>query len=279
MKLHTFSGPDLTSVYRTAAAALGDDVAIVHTRMPRHGGERYVEVVAVSGQEIDRFRTRLDPGPLPVSLRRQAGATGRPFVIALVGPTGAGKTTTAVKLALSPHAFGGCRVGLLTLDTFRVGALEQIQTYADVAGMPLEVVYRTGEVEPALERLADRDVVIVDTPGRGPRAAEEEIEWRQVLAALRADEVHLVLPATVRTDVAEAMCDAYEPAGVSHSLLTKLDEVPGETGVIELARRLTLRSRWVADGQSVPADLKIAVPRLLDTLGRAGSGRSEAAVA
>jgi flagellar biosynthesis protein FlhF len=279
MNIHSFSGPDLTRVSRAAAAVLGDDVAIVQTRISKRGGERHVEVIAVAGQEIERFRRRLEPGVLPVVSRGHAGGAERPVVVAVVGPTGAGKTTTVAKLALSPHAFGGRGVGLLSLDTFRVGALEQIQTYADIAGLPLEVVYRTREVGGALERLSTCEVVLVDTPGRGPRASADELEWREVLQALRPDEVHLVLPATLRTGVAEAMCDAYTTAGVTHLLLSKLDEVPGELGVMELAARLAKRARWVADGQSVPADLRVAVPRLLDSLGRRAVDQPEPAVA
>jgi flagellar biosynthesis protein FlhF len=279
MKLQTFSGADLSDVIRAATAALGEDVAIVDTRTTTRSGERRVQVLAVRGEDVERFRTRLEPGPFPQPARSSDGSASRPLRLALVGPTGAGKTTTAVKLALSPSAFGARKVGLLTLDTFRVGALEQIQTYADVGGLPLEVVYRAREVESALARLAHCDVVLIDTPGRGPRATAEEDEWRDVLRTLKPDEVHLVLPATLRTDVAESMCDAYQHAGVTHMLLSKLDEVPFESGVVELASRLGLRSRWVTDGQAVPTDLRIAVPRLLDSLGRSAGARREAVAA
>jgi flagellar biosynthesis protein FlhF len=268
MKPQLFSGSDLADVIRATTAALGEDAAIIHTRTLRGPAGRRVEVLAVRGEEVERFRKRLEPGALPTLPARSDGSPLRPLRVALVGPTGAGKTTTAVKLALSPSAFGSRAVGLLTLDTFRVGALEQIQTYADVAGLPLEVVYRAREIAGAMERLAHCEVVLIDTPGRGPRAASEESEWREILRSIRPDEVHLVLPATLRVDVAESMCDAYEHAGVTHLLLTKLDEVPGETGVVELAGRMGLRSRWVADGQEVPADLRVAIPRLLDSIGR-----------
>jgi flagellar biosynthesis protein FlhF len=181
-----------------------------------------------------------------------------------VGPTGAGKTTTAIKLAVHPDMLGTApHVGFITLDTYRAGAVAQLETYAQVAGIPLEVVYEAADVAPALARLADCDVVIVDTPGRGPKE-DGDGEWRAVLDALAPDEVHLVMPATMRADVAEAVRDTV---GASHLVITKLDEVPGESGVTELAARIDLPVRWVADGQAIPADLAAGVPRLIHALG------------
>jgi flagellar biosynthesis protein FlhF len=110
-------------------------------------------------------------------------------------------------------------------------------------------------------------VVVVDTPGRGPRAQDLD-EWRALLDALAPDEVHLVMPATIRSDVAEAVRDAMD--GATHLALTKLDEVPNESGVADLASGLGLPVRWVADGQTIPADLAAGVPRLVRALG-AGS--------
>ena len=184
--------------------------------------------------------------------------------MALVGPTGAGKTTTAAKLAVHPEAFGGRKVGLLTLDTYRVGALEQLEIVAEVARLPLEVAYAAGEVEGALRRLAACDVVIVDTPGRSPKADALNDEWRALLAAARPDETHLVLPATLRPDIAVSVHTAH---AATHLLLSKLDEVPGEAGVADLALALPLPARWVTDGQEIPADLRPAPARILASLG------------
>ena len=269
MKPHLFTGPDLEGVVQAAAAALGKDVAIVRSRTIGSKGNRRAEVIAVRGDEVERFRADIDPGPLPGSeSSREVRPGSGPLKMALVGPTGAGKTTTAAKLALSPQAFSDRRVGLLTVDTFRVGAVEQIQMYADVAGLPLEVVYEAREVPGALSRLRKCEVVIIDTPGRGPRASEAEFEWRSMLSAIAPDEVHLVLPATVRFDVADFVRDVYAPVGVTHALFTKLDELPVEAAIVGLAARLGLRSRWITNGQSVPTDLTIALPRMLHAFGQ-----------
>jgi flagellar biosynthesis protein FlhF len=280
MRLETFRGPDLASVSAQARLALGDDVMIVHTRRVRSVGGSQIEVTAAPADEVERFTRRLTPGPLPT---RSRAAGSRPSVLALVGPTGAGKTTTVAKLAVHPQAMGTHRVGLLTLDTFRAGALEQLGMYAEVAGIALEIAYDAADVSAAMERLQGCDTIIVDTPGRSPRAdrrrgddATRAMHWRTLFDFIAPDEVHLALPATVRPDIAVGVRDAFDADGdvpVTHLLLTKLDEVPGEAGVADLAAALSLPARWVADGQEIPADLAAGAPRILKSLGMTGGTR------
>lgn len=269
-----FRGADLSRVADRARRTLGDDVMILHTRTVREGGVPMVEVLAAPSASIDGVRNRLTPAPLPTTLRK---ADGRPFCIALVGPTGAGKTTTAAKLAVKRGLFGAGRCGLLTIDTYRVGGMEQLATYADLADVPFEVVYDEKEIDAAMKRLsAQCDVVIVDTPGRSPNSAELTTRWRSLLDAINPDEVHLVLPASLRADLAVDIGRNYGAAksarggahrGATHLLITKMDEVPRETGVTDLALSLGMPTRWVADGQDVPADLNAGVPRLLRSWG------------
>jgi flagellar biosynthesis protein FlhF len=271
MKAETFRGTDLARLMGQVRARLGDEAMIVRTRGPAETDGTNYKVVAAAPGAIEQLRARIAPLEQP---RLHEPGTG-PFVIALVGPSGAGKTTTAAKLALHASGFGAHRVGLLTLDTYRAAAIEQINAYAEVAGLPLEVAYMAAEVPDALARLDDCDVVIVDTPGRNPRGALD-LEWRAPLEACNADEVHLVIPAGCRTDVACAFRDAFHWAGLTHTLLTKLDEVPGETGVAELAERIGMPARWITDGQEIPADLRPATPRILGALGTPPGARRRA---
>ncbi|HEY0931121.1 MAG TPA: hypothetical protein VGE27_14470 [Gemmatimonas sp.] len=267
--MERFRGADLSRVSERARRLLGDDVMIMHTRTVRDDGVPMVEVLAAAGSTIDRVRARLEPAPLPPKLRK---VDGRPYCIALVGPTGAGKTTTAAKLAVRRGMFGAARPGLLTIDTYRVGGMEQLATYAELADVPFEVVYDEKEVDAAMKRLSQTcDVVIVDTPGRSPASAELTERWRSLLDTIAPDEVHLVIPASLRADLAVDIGRAYRGTrahcGTTHLLLSKLDEVPRETGVTDLALSLEMPTRWIADGQDVPADLKPGVQRLLRSLG------------
>jgi len=264
-----FRGADLSRVADRARRSLGDDVMILHSRTVREGGIPMIEVLAAASTDIDRVRELLEPKPFPATMRR---ADGRPYCIALVGPTGAGKTTTAAKLAVRRGLFGTARPGLLTLDTYRVGGMEQLATYADLADVPFEVVYDAREVAAAMKRLAGTcDVIIIDTPGRSPSSAELTERWRSLLDAIDPDEVHLVIPASLRPDLAIDLGRAYratrEHCGATHLILSKLDEVPRDSGIADLALSLELPTRWITDGQDVPGDLKPGVRRLLRAWG------------
>jgi flagellar biosynthesis protein FlhF len=164
MQLEMFRGQELRSVVAWVHRSLGADAMIIRTNvLKRPDGDVY-EVVAARPQELEEYNRTLSEGPVSIRIAERRGT--RPYVIALVGPPGAGKTTATVKLALHPRGVGGRKVGLMTLDTYRVGGVEELQTYAEIAGLPLEVVYHAREVEAALERLAHLEAVIVDTPGR-----------------------------------------------------------------------------------------------------------------
>jgi flagellar biosynthesis protein FlhF len=203
------------------------------------------------------------PAPAPAPAPRPSRAAGRPAarlprVVAVVGPTGAGKTTTLAKLANHPQAFAGRRVGFVCLDTYRIGGVEQARQYAELSRLPFEVVWESRDLPRAMRRMRDLEVVLVDTPGRGPRAAEDLRALQERLLALAPDEVHLVLPAGLQPALAHRMVAAHLPLGVTHLLVTKLDEFPDERGAFELAHRFGLPMRWVTDGQEVPRDLQPA---------------------
>jgi flagellar biosynthesis protein FlhF len=264
MRLESFRARDLASVARSAEALFGDEAVVLHTRTVRDGTEQVVEVVAAAASDVDAFRAQLTPAHLPNPNQRRGN---RPFIVALVGPTGAGKTTTIAKLAANVHAFGTWRVGMLTLDTFRVAGLEQIATYAEITGCPLEVAYDPADAVRAIAQLNTRDVILVDTPGRSPKAGARDEAWWPILRAMQPDEIHFVVPAGLRSDVASRAFDTQHAMRPTHQLLTKLDDVPGDTGVADLAAVLALPTRWLTDGLDVPADLKPAPQRILASLG------------
>jgi len=264
MRLETFRARDLASVARSAESLFGDEAIVLQTRAIRDNGEQLVEVVAASATDVDAFRELLTPSHLP---RPEARRGNRPYVIALVGPTGAGKTTTIAKLATSVHAFGTWKVGMVTLDTFRVAGLEQLATYAEITGCPLEVAYDDVDATRAIAHLNARDVLLIDTPGCSQKAGAREAEWYPILRAMRPDEVHLVVPAGIRLDVAHAAFNSHSALRPTHLLISKLDDVPNDSGVADLAALMALPTRWLTDGLDVPTDLKPAPQRILASLG------------
>jgi flagellar biosynthesis protein FlhF len=271
-----FRGVDLSQVADRARRSLGDDVMILHTRVVRDGGVPMVEVMAENGTTVDRVRERLEAAPFARPLRN---ADGSPYRIALVGPTGAGKTTTAAKLAVRRALFGAARPGLLTIDTYRVGGMEQLATYAELADVPFEVIYDASEVDGAMKRLSACDVIIIDTPGRSPASSDLTERWRSLLDALTPNEIHLVMPASLRPDLAVDIARSYAPTrahvGATHVLISKVDEVPRGSGVADLALSLELPTRWITDGQDVPTDLKPGAQRLLRSYGLAADAEPD----
>ena len=256
MKLDRFRGSSVGEALSAVRRELGEDALVLRTRV--RPGE--VEVMATTAMELYQFGA----GVRSLGSPRPSGR--RSLVIGLVGPTGSGKTTTLAKLALSERGFAGGRVGIISLDTHKIGAFDQIQTYADLADLSLDVVSNPSEANRALRRLRSCDVVLVDTPGRSPRADGSDRDWWNAFGALAADEVHFVIPATIQGDVARALLRHHAKLAPSHILMTKLDEVPAEEGVAELTYSLGLPARWATDGQVVPDDLHAAPDRLLASL-------------
>ena len=269
MLLETFHGTDLRRVFDDARRALGDDVLIIRSAVNREGGVTRVEVIAARQQDLQALRQRLEP-TMPNVVRGQNGRRS-PYLVALVGPTGAGKTTVAAKLALHRAVFGSRKVGLVTLDTYRVGALEQMQQYAEVMNLPLEVLYDAREIPSALKRLDDRDVVVIDTPGRSPRARDANTQWQSLLRVIAPDETHLVVPATMRPDAVPALLAAMAPCRLTHAIISKVDELHDERAIADVAARVDLPIRWIADGQAVPDDLHPSRSRILGALGLGSS--------
>ena len=177
------------------------------------------------------------------------------LVVALVGATGSGKTTTVAKLATHPRVFGNRRVGLLCLDTFRIGAIDQLRTYAEIARLPFDVAYSTEDLDRVRRTLAACEVILVDTAGRSPRQRTDRQSASELLGLLAPQEVHLVVPAGTSPRLAQVMIREARTPRVTHLLVTKCDEAPDEHGVFELAVDHALPIRWTTDGQDVPFDL------------------------
>jgi len=195
---------------------------------------------------------------------------GRPLTIALIGPTGVGKTTTIAKLAAAYKLRQGKRVGLVTSDTYRIAAVDQLRTYANIIGLPLKVALTPGEMAACADSLADCDVVLVDTAGRSQRDADRLSELSDFLAAAAPDESHLVLSAAAAEPVMDAALDRFLPLGPTRLIVSKLDEAVhfGPIANILSARGSAsgVRLSYVTTGQEVPDQIELAQPDRLARL-------------
>ncbi|MCH7924556.1 MAG: flagellar biosynthesis protein FlhF, partial [Planctomycetes bacterium] len=133
---------------------------------------------------------------LPTSGPIRCPATSCPVVIALIVPTGVGKTTTIAKLAASARLYKKLKVALITADTFRIGATEQLRAFAEILKIPMEVVYTSGEMKKAVNIHADKDAIFIDSTGRSPNDLENVVELISIVRAANPQEIHLVLSAS-----------------------------------------------------------------------------------
>lgn len=174
--------------------------------------------------------------------------------VMLVGPTGAGKTTTIAKLAANAALVESKRVKLITLDNFRVGGVEQIRTFADLIGVPLEVVDDVSQLADALDE--SYDLVLIDTAGRTPRETAPVVELAEALASLPPIEVHVVIPAATSAQAIDSLVARYRRLEPARLLFTKLDEVDEVGELTRAPLRTQLPITWVTTGQAVPEDLE-----------------------
>jgi flagellar biosynthesis protein FlhF len=187
----------------------------------------------------------------------------RSRVVALVGPTGVGKTTTIAKLAANYRLREKRRVGLITVDTYRVAAVEQLRTYADIIDLPMEVVATPREMREAVARMSHLDLVLMDTAGRSPRDEVKIQELKSMLGEAEPDEVHLVLSSTAGAKSLLATAERFVDVGTTALVLTKLDEASSLGHLVSLVRECRLPVSYLTDGQNVPDDIEVAERRRL----------------
>lgn len=196
--------------------------------------------------------------PVVGSMETAAPEDGRPLTIALVGPTGVGKTTTLAKLAALYKLRYGKRVGLITSDTYRIAAVDQLRTYAQIIDVPLSVVMTPEEMAEACRGMGGCEVVLIDTAGRSQHDATRLDELRSFLEACVPHQTHLALAVTAADTVMYRAADRFGAMSPDRILLTKLDEAVNFGAVAGLCRRTELPVSFVTLGQEVPDQIELA---------------------
>ncbi len=222
-----------------------DDEALVHSAVLR---------------QLAAFVPTADTAVAPVS------PDGRPLTIALIGPTGVGKTTTLAKLAASFKLRHRRRVGMITCDTYRIAAVDQLRTYANIIGLPLEVALTPTEMKQAVHSLRDCDVILIDTAGRGQRDSGKLEELKCCLAAADPHEVHLVLASTASEKVLLQEAEAFAEVGADKVVLTKLDEAVSFGLLINVIQKVGQQLSFITTGQEVPDHIEVGRPERLAEL-------------
>lgn len=209
-----------------------------------------VDAATVRQRALQEIAARIavtDPDDRPMRAR-----DGRPRTMALVGPTGVGKTTTIAKLAAAYKLQHQASVGLIAADTYRIAAVEQLQVYAEIVGLPLLVVDGPEAMAEACGELSDCDVVLIDTAGRAPRDAERLQEVSSMLAAAMPHEVHLVLSCASSERAMRHAVERFRGVGAEHLIFTKVDEALTLGVILNVLDQVAARVSFVTTGQEVP---------------------------
>ncbi len=197
---------------------------------------------------------------------------GKQRIVALVGPTGVGKTTTIAKLAANYRLREKRRVGLITVDTYRIAAVEQLRTYADIIDLQMEVVATPREMREAVARMTDLDLILMDTAGRSPRDEVKIQELKSLLNEAKPDEVHLVLSSVAGANNLAQTAKKFAEVGTTALLLTKLDEAVSLGNLLPLLCKCQLPLSYLTDGQNVPDDIQVADKQQLAKIVLEGTG-------
>ena len=180
-----------------------------------------------------------------------------PTVVALVGPTGVGKTTTIAKLAVQ-YKFKGKKVVLITTDDFRIGAIEQLTTYAEILSLPMEVAHEPEELEDKITQHNSADLILLDTPGRSQLDQPRIRSIESFLNSACPDETHLLINMTTRNQDIQSMISRFGSLGVDRLVFTKLDEANCLGPILNSSLRFKKPISFFTTGQDVAGDIEIA---------------------
>lgn len=179
-------------------------------------------------------------------------------VILFVGPTGVGKTTTLAKLAARLSLINNKTVGLVTADTYRIAAVDQLKTYSEILGLPLKVIYEPEEIKDALTNYSDKDCILIDTAGRSHKSDELLQDLRGILTYVEKPEIFLVISMTTGYKDIKSIIDSYQFLEDYKLLLTKLDETSSLGNVLNIKLETGKPLSYFTIGQSVPDDIEVA---------------------
>ncbi len=193
-------------------------------------------------------------------------AKRRPQVVALVGPTGVGKTTTVAKLAANLKLYSQKKVALISADTYRIAAIEQLQTFANIATLPMKVAYSPEDMRDAVQKLRDFDVVLIDTVGRSQKNEEHLANLNEFIEAANPDEIHLVLSLTTGFHNLQDIVRRFRVMRPNRFIFTKLDEAIHTGNILNVLYKHQLPVSYLTTGQVVPNDIVNAEKETLANL-------------
>lgn len=198
-----------------------------------------------------------------ISKHLQTPETKNSEMICFVGPTGVGKTTTIAKIAADYLLNGDKKVGLITSDTYRIAAVEQLKTYAGILNIPIQVVQSPSDMKQAMAELSSCDLILMDTAGRNYQQQQYMIELERLLADQDKIQINLVLSLTSKYEDMKKIIDQFNTMTIDQLILTKKDETSSYGAILNLIDQYSVPLRYITTGQNVPDDIVELTPELL----------------
>jgi len=186
-----------------------------------------------------------------------------PKYVFFIGPTGVGKTTTIAKIASKFKVEEKVKIAFLTADTYRIAAVDQLRTYANILGIPLKVVYTADEIKESRQDFTDYDIIFVDTAGRSHRNKNQRDDLEQLINAIPEEErdIYLVLSATTKYKDLIEITEAYSEITGYSLIFTKLDETNSVGNIFNIKMHTNAPLSYATYGQDVPDDIEKIDPQ------------------
>jgi len=184
-------------------------------------------------------------------------------IICFIGPTGVGKTTTIAKIAADYLLSDEKKVGLITSDTYRIAAVEQLKTYASILNIPIRVVESSEDLTAAMDDLSDCDIILMDTAGRNYQQQQYIDDLQRMLPEKKKIQIKLVLSLTSKYEDMKKIIENFETIAMDELILTKKDETSSAGAILNLIYHYSIPIRYIANGQNVPDDILTVTPELI----------------
>lgn len=184
-------------------------------------------------------------------------------IICFIGPTGVGKTTTIAKIAADYLLSEEKKVGLITSDTYRIAAVEQLKTYAGILNIPIRVVESSADLTVAMDDLSDCDIILMDTAGRNYQQKQYIDDLQQMLPEKKKIQINLVLSLTSKYEDMKKIIDNFQTIAMDQLILTKKDETSSSGAILNLIYHYSIPIRYIANGQNVPDDILTVTPEMI----------------
>jgi flagellar biosynthesis protein FlhF len=184
-------------------------------------------------------------------------------IICFIGPTGVGKTTTIAKIAADYLLNEDKKVGLITSDTYRIAAVEQLKTYSSILNIPIRVVESSADLTAAIDDLCDCDIILMDTAGRNYQQKQYIDDLKLMLPETKKIQINLVLSLTSKYEDMKKIIDNFQTIEMDQLILTKKDETSSSGAILNLIYHYSIPIRYIANGQNVPDDIVTVTPELI----------------